>query len=170
MHASVLSIVMRRIAESFDSRIKQFIYAWFLQYLAKERQAHVDSSSQSSAQVGGASQDVAQVLIPHEFPASLLNQLLNLGEHNPRLHSHLANKRSMMILCSMIPLLVLCRISQRLSSCCRPSPWRWCGCGPLHWSRLKMFFHCCAWEITYPLDLEFQLTNATFHPKLHNVF
>lgn len=38
----------------------------------------------------------------------------------------------------------LCRTSQRLSSCCLPSPWRWPCCDPPHWSKSGMSSHCYA--------------------------
>lgn len=42
-------------------------------YLAEQWQLDVDTCPQPGAQVGGAGQDVAQPLIPHELPASLLD-------------------------------------------------------------------------------------------------
>lgn len=37
---------------------------------------------EAGAQVGGTCEDVAQTLIPHEFPASLLDQMLHLWDIN----------------------------------------------------------------------------------------
>lgn len=42
-------------------------------------QFYVDTTTQASAQVGGASEDVAQVLIPHEAVVVLLEHFLNLA-------------------------------------------------------------------------------------------
>lgn len=47
-------------------------------YLAEFRQAYVHARPEAGAQVGGTCEDVAQALIPHEFPASLLNQVFHL--------------------------------------------------------------------------------------------
>ena len=47
-------------------------------YLAELRQAHVHARPEAGAQVGGTGEDVAQVLVPHEFPAPLLDQMLHL--------------------------------------------------------------------------------------------
>lgn len=52
-------------------------------YLAKVGQSDVHSSPKSSTQVRGAGQDVSQALVPHELPASLLNQLLHLEDGRP---------------------------------------------------------------------------------------
>ena len=41
----------------------------------------MDASPQPSAQVGGASEDVTQTLIPHKLPPSLLDQTLHLSTH-----------------------------------------------------------------------------------------
>lgn len=38
----------------------------------------MDTGPESSSQVGGARQDVAEPLVPHELPASLLDQPLHL--------------------------------------------------------------------------------------------
>lgn len=53
-------------------------------YLAEFGQSDVYSSPESSAQVGGAGEDVTQVLVPHELPASLLDQLLHLEDGRTR--------------------------------------------------------------------------------------
>lgn len=50
----------------------------FLHYPAEDRQTNMHTSSESSAEVRGAGEDVAQTLIPHELPTSLLNELLHL--------------------------------------------------------------------------------------------
>ena len=47
-------------------------------YLAEFWQAYVHARPEASAQVGGTCEDVAQTLIPHEFPASLMDQMLHL--------------------------------------------------------------------------------------------
>lgn len=40
----------------------------------------MDPGPEPCAQVGGAGEDVTEVLIPHELPASLLDQTLHLRE------------------------------------------------------------------------------------------
>lgn len=47
-------------------------------YLAQFRQPYVHARPEAGTQVGGTCEDVAQALIPHEFPASLLNQVFHL--------------------------------------------------------------------------------------------
>lgn len=49
-------------------------------YLAELWQADVHTCPEASAQVGGTREDVAQMLVPHELPASLLDQMLHLWE------------------------------------------------------------------------------------------
>lgn len=49
-----------------------------LWYLAQQGQFYVDPSSEPCAQVGGAGEDVAEPLVPHELPASVLDQTLHL--------------------------------------------------------------------------------------------
>ena len=49
-------------------------------YLAQQGQFDVDPGPEPCAQVGGAGEDVTEVLIPHELPASLLDQTLHLRE------------------------------------------------------------------------------------------
>ena len=49
-----------------------------LYYLAEVWQAYVHPRPQAGAQVGGTCEDVAQMLVPHELPASLLDQMLHL--------------------------------------------------------------------------------------------
>lgn len=49
--------------------------------LAEFWQFDMDTTTQSSAQVGGASEDVAQVLIPHEPMVVLLEHFLNLARN-----------------------------------------------------------------------------------------
>lgn len=44
-----------------------------LKYPVEVRQANMHTSPEPSAEVRGAGEDVAQALIPHELPASLLN-------------------------------------------------------------------------------------------------
>ncbi len=43
-------------------------------------QLDVDTTTQSRTQVGGAGQDVAEVLVPHEAMVVLLEDLLNLAD------------------------------------------------------------------------------------------
>ena len=45
----------------------------FLHHLAEKGQTNMHASPEPSAEVRGASEDVAQTLIPHELPSSLLN-------------------------------------------------------------------------------------------------
>lgn len=52
--------------------------------LAHVWQLDVDASTQAGAQVGRAGEDVAQVLVPHEFMTSLLKQFLDLPEREVR--------------------------------------------------------------------------------------
>uniref|UniRef100_A0A3B3CU41 Uncharacterized protein n=1 Tax=Oryzias melastigma TaxID=30732 RepID=A0A3B3CU41_ORYME len=47
-------------------------------HLTEVGQAHVHARPEARAQVGGAGEDVAQTLVPHELPASLLDQVLHL--------------------------------------------------------------------------------------------
>lgn len=42
-------------------------------------QFDMDTTTQASAQVGGAGQDVAEMLVPHEAMVVLLEDLLNLA-------------------------------------------------------------------------------------------
>ena len=42
-------------------------------------QLDMDSATQASAQVGGAGQDVTQMLVPHEAVVVLLEDILNLN-------------------------------------------------------------------------------------------
>ena len=46
---------------------------------AQVGQLHVHTGTQTGAQVGWAGEDVAQVLVPHEFMFPLLEQGLNLN-------------------------------------------------------------------------------------------
>lgn len=48
-------------------------------HLAEFWQADVHSSPEASTKVGWAGEDVAKTFIPHELPASLLNQVLHLS-------------------------------------------------------------------------------------------
>lgn len=47
-------------------------------YLAEFWQANMHTRPEAGAQVGGTGEDVAQTLIPHEFPTSFLDQMLHL--------------------------------------------------------------------------------------------
>lgn len=49
-----------------------------LRYPGEKGQLDVHARPQPGAQVGGAGEDVAQPLVPHELPAALLDQLLHL--------------------------------------------------------------------------------------------
>lgn len=49
-----------------------------VRYLAQFWQAHVHARPEASAKVGRTCEDVAQTLIPHELPASLLDQFFHL--------------------------------------------------------------------------------------------
>lgn len=60
--------------------------ACVLNYPAEEGQADVHPGPESGAQVGRAGEDVSQTLVPHELPASLLNQLLHLKVSNKLSH------------------------------------------------------------------------------------
>lgn len=51
-------------------------------YPAEDGQANVHPGPEPGAQVGRAGEDVSQTLVPHELPASLLNQLLHLKVSN----------------------------------------------------------------------------------------
>lgn len=51
-----------------------------LRYLAQQGQFDVDPGPEPCAQVGGAGEDVAEPLVPHELPAFLLDQKLHLRE------------------------------------------------------------------------------------------
>lgn len=46
---------------------------FLLSYPAEEGQANMHASPEPSTEVRGAGENVAQTLIPHELPASLLN-------------------------------------------------------------------------------------------------
>lgn len=61
-------------------------WAWVC-HLAEVGQADVHTGSEASAQVGGAGQDVAKALVPHELPASLLNQPLNLPHSRDQIYN-----------------------------------------------------------------------------------
>lgn len=66
-----------------------FVCEWVCRYLAEQRQLDVHAGPESCAQVGGASQDVAQPLVPHELPALLLDQALHLHTHTcTKGHTH----------------------------------------------------------------------------------
>lgn len=54
--------------------------ACVLHYPVEDGQADMHTSPETSAEVRGAGEDVAQTLIPHELPASLLNQMLHLKD------------------------------------------------------------------------------------------
>lgn len=45
----------------------------FLHYPVQDGQANMHTSSEPSAEVRGAGENVAKAIIPHELPASLLN-------------------------------------------------------------------------------------------------
>ena len=47
---------------------------------AQLRQLDVDTTTQAGTQVGGAGQDVAKMLVPHEAVIVLLENLLNLAD------------------------------------------------------------------------------------------
>ena len=47
-------------------------------YLAQQGQFDVDPGPEPCAQVRGAGEDVTEPLVPHELPASLLDQTLHL--------------------------------------------------------------------------------------------
>lgn len=49
-----------------------------LRYPGQKGDLDVHAGPEPGAQVGGAGEDVAQALVPHELPATLLNQLLHL--------------------------------------------------------------------------------------------
>lgn len=57
-------------------------------YLAEFWQADVHTCPEAGAQVGGTCEDVAQTFIPHEFPASLLDQMLHLWDMTKYNRSH----------------------------------------------------------------------------------
>lgn len=59
-----------------------FLTPCVLYYPAENGQADMHTSPEPSAKVGGAGEDVAQSFIPHELPASLLNQMLHLKDTN----------------------------------------------------------------------------------------
>lgn len=44
-----------------------------LRYPGEKGNLHVHAGPEPGAQVGGAGEDVAQALVPHELPATLLN-------------------------------------------------------------------------------------------------
>lgn len=56
-----------------------FIQTQLLSYLAQQGQFDMDPGPEACAQVRGAGEDVAEPLVPHELPASLLDQTLHLG-------------------------------------------------------------------------------------------
>lgn len=49
-----------------------------LSYPGQKGQLDVYASPEPGAQVGRAGEDVPQALVPHELPATLLNELLHL--------------------------------------------------------------------------------------------
>lgn len=49
-----------------------------VRYLAEFRQAYMHTCPEAGAQVGGTCEDVTEMLIPHEFPTSFLDQMLHL--------------------------------------------------------------------------------------------
>lgn len=63
--------------------------------LAEMGQLDVDTATQAGAQVGGAGQDVAQVLVPAEGVAGLLEDLLNLTGRGTRDWQGLVAKQAM---------------------------------------------------------------------------
>lgn len=62
-------------AQSSQDLLKFGVHAEF-------RQFDMDTTTQTGAKVGGASEDVSQVLIPHEAMVVLLEHLLNLEPEN----------------------------------------------------------------------------------------
>lgn len=58
-----------------------------LNYPAEDGQANMHPGPESGAEVGRAGEDVSQTLVPHELPASLLNELLHLKVLNKRSHN-----------------------------------------------------------------------------------
>lgn len=58
-------------AQSSQDLLKLGVHAEF-------RQFDMDTTTQTCAKVGGASENVSQVLIPHEAMVALLEHLLNL--------------------------------------------------------------------------------------------
>lgn len=74
-------------------------------YLAQFWQAHVHACSEASAKVRRTSENVAQSLIPHELPASLLDQFLHL-------HRKVIRKKKAFI--NLTNWTVKCLISQKM--------------------------------------------------------
>lgn len=64
-------------AEALEDLLKLGVFAEVGQF-------HVDAATQAGAQVGGASQDVAQVLVPAEGVAGFLEDLLNLPQEREK--------------------------------------------------------------------------------------
>ena len=58
--------------------------AWGVAYFAEVGDLDVHASSQPSSQVGGASEDIAEVGIPHEFCPIFLHELLHLCPQSGR--------------------------------------------------------------------------------------
>lgn len=67
-----------RVFSCSGACIRHLIACACVSYLAEFRQAYVHACPEAGAQVGWTCEDVAQALIPHEFPASLLNQVFHL--------------------------------------------------------------------------------------------
>lgn len=61
-------------------------------YLTQMWYSDVHSSSQSCAKVGGAGENVPQVLIPHKFMAVRLNQSLHLHTHISQMHGVMSSQ------------------------------------------------------------------------------
>lgn len=57
-----------------------------LRYPGEKGQLDVHAGPEPGAQVGGAGEDVAQALVPHELPATLLDELLHLGDVTSKMH------------------------------------------------------------------------------------
>lgn len=72
-------IVTQKTPQYLLKHEHQIIFFYYC-YLAHQGQFDVDPSPEPSAQVGGAGEDVTEPLVPHELPASLLDQTLHLRE------------------------------------------------------------------------------------------
>lgn len=66
--------------EKIQSQQLQLVVVVVVRYLAEQGQLDVDPRPQTSAQVGGTREDIAEPLVPHELPALLLDQTLHLRQ------------------------------------------------------------------------------------------
>lgn len=104
-------------------------------------QLDMDTTTQTSAQVGGTGQDVAQMFTPHETMVVLFENCLNLAEKTKEWWVVLGPAELVLSCYWDIPSVGQHRIAWRPPSCCHPSALRWRAGDPPRWSRPER--SCC---------------------------